>query len=315
MDRAFAKSGIDEPPAQTAPTAAPVAQVAPAAPETSRDDGRDAQGRFAPKAPELAPPPADAKPIDPAKVPAVQDAPARLSPAAKAEWAKVPIPVQQEVSRAIAEAEKGISDYQARFEPLKPFFEMAAREGTTVQDALSNHVRLAQQLRTDPVKGIEEVLAFAGMTPQQYAAHVAGLPPPAPEASQQTIAALQQELQQLRGQLGQFEQQNEQSLAAQVQDFAAKAPRFEELRDTMAGLFNAGLAQDLETAYNMAAQLKPGAPQPEVKTPATPAPAQTNRANLSVIGAPSSGSNPASRKPSASPRDSINRAFAAAGLG
>ena len=118
---------------------------------------------------------------------------------------------------------------------------------------------------------------------------------------------------------GSFQETRQTATAREVEAFARENPRFDELSESIAKLLSTGMATTLPEAYGMAERLNP-ASQPAASTPpaspAKPDPeAQTLKASKSVTGAPSSGSNPASRKPSSSTRDSIDWAFAQTGAG
>jgi hypothetical protein len=73
------------------------------------------------------------------------------------------------------------------------------------------------------------------------------------------FSALAQELNQLKNNWSQFqserEQQSQAELQKQISSFSEKAPHFEQVRETMAGLLQSGMAQDLQTAYDKAIRL------------------------------------------------------------
>ena len=76
-----------------------------------------------------------------------------------------------------------------------------------------------------------------------------------------TVYALQNELNKIRGEIGSWkeaqEHQQNQSLLGEINNFAQKAEYFEEARPAMIQLLNAGLAQTLEEAYDKAIRLTP----------------------------------------------------------
>lgn len=71
--------------------------------------------------------------------------------------------------------------------------------------------------------------------------------------------ALQNELQQVRGEVTTWKQQQEavqqQTLLDEINSFSQKAEFFEDARPTMIQLLNSGVAKDLEDAYNKAVRL------------------------------------------------------------
>jgi len=308
IDRAFEAAFADAPADQAKPTG----EVE----QASAD--RDENGRFKAKeaAQEALTDPVEQTTVQ-AETPAV-DAPSRFSPDAKAEWDKTPAPVKAEIKRAFAEMEKGLSEYQAKWEPLKPYEDLAAQAGVPIHQAMSNYVNLEMSLQQDPIAGIQKIFDYVGINPRDYAAQVMGQTADQTASAQDTIIReLRNELNAMRQQIGSvsstIEQQNISALQAELNQFAADKPRFEELRQSMSKLMTAGLANDLADAYAMADRLNPApaAPAPQPKPDVT---AQTRKASLSVTGAPASGSNPANRMPPSSARNAVDNAFARLGL-
>lgn len=312
IDRAFEAAFADAPNEEARVTAEPVA----------KDDNRDETGRFKAKegAPEAIAAPETVEAAKPEPVAA--DAPSRFSPDAKAEWAKTPAPVQSEVKRAVTELEAGLKEYQAKFEPLKPFEEMAKQAGTTIPVALERYVAIDQGLTSqnpaEKLGALEAVFKAAGISPKQYADYVNNQPTDQVALQQDNIirelrnelAALKQEV---NGVSTTIKGQSEKQRMDQIEAFAADNPRFDELADDIALLLQLGKASDLQSAYSMADRLNPAAaapaPQPKPDTKA-----QTLKASLSVTGAPASGSNPANRMPPSSARNAVDNAFARLGL-
>jgi hypothetical protein len=141
-----------------------------------------------------------------------------------------------------------------------------------------------------------------------------------------TIRALQHEVSELRHHLGGMSQsiqkRREDEILAYIDKFAADHPRHNDLdfQEAVTKLLDAGMATDLEGAYSMAERLKPAPATREPQTPGlypghTKPSAQTRNGNLSVTGAPGSGSNPVKRKAPQSAKESIDNAFASLGLG
>lgn len=335
IDRAFA---------QVDGTAAKATETQQAKPTAQGERARGPDGKFieASTQPVAAAPVDPAKPVaaEPAKTPSpLDEPPARFSPDAKAAWATAPESIRGEVKRAFTEMESGLQQYQQQIAPIKPFIDMAAKSGTTLDAALTRYTNMEGLLRQDPIKGLQAVCDNIGISLRDAAAHVLGQPADQ-QASQSdaTIRDLRQHItrleQQVTGVATTFEQQQTQQLQSEIATFSAAHPRFDELRPTIAQLLENGMAHDLPSAYDIADRIKPAAvqqvapatqvpgsspaptaqaAQPAVKTPDLAA--QTRKGSLSVTGAPSSGSNPANRKPSSSPDESIDRAFAAVGLG
>lgn len=267
---------------------------------------------------------------DPRQPVAGMEAPARFSVDAKDGWKDVPDSVKGEVGRAIRELEGGLIQYQQVFEPLKPYFQMARQSNTTIHEALARYTQLDGALISEEpaqrLRAIESVLDYAGISPQDYAKYILDQKPDeAQSRNDQTIRALRQELADLRNQLGgvskSIEQRHEDDALKHVEAFAAQNPRLNEpdFQSVILRLLETRMADSLESAYDMAERLIPapvaGAPLAAPAANRKPGTAQTRNGNLSVTGAPGSGSNPAKRKAPATARDSVDSAFASLGLG
>jgi hypothetical protein len=159
--------------------------------------------------------------------------PTRFSAAAKAEWDTAPETVRAEVSRMEREFKAGFAKYKTAAErdaSLADFHDMAAKGGTTVREALSKYVNLENQLRADPIRGLEIICQNVGLSLRDVASQVLGL----------TL---------------------DRSEANAVEEFAAKHPRFDELSEDIIFLLETGRADDLPEAYTLVERLN--------RTPAT----------------------------------------------
>jgi uncharacterized protein YukE len=341
IDRAFdAVEKIDAAPVKDKP-AEKVQEVAPVATEGERE--RNPDGTFKAKDPAAAPaevkeaPKPDATAVDTTKeqTPA-GDAPTRFSPDAKAEWAKVPEPVKAEVNRAIRELEGGIEKYRADAtvynDTFRPFVDLAKQSNVDPKATLSQYVGIDMLLNKDFDAGIRQIFQNKGASLQEWIAKQTGQPA-APQ--DQTIAELRQEIAQLRqgfdGVSQTIKQQQDQGINQSLEGFTATLPEadkllFQELdveiaaylRDpstTLADAFAKAKADDEARYTRRYGSRASSAPAPAVPTPPAPAPKpQTLPGSLSINGAPSSGSDPASRKTPSSPREAIDSAFASIGL-
>ncbi|MEN1729440.1 MAG: hypothetical protein AAGJ52_13470 [Pseudomonadota bacterium] len=246
------------------------------------------------------------------------DAPTRFSADAKAEWEKTPGPVKAETQRAIKEMEAGLQQYQQTVEPLKPWLEMANNDPAVLSNAMQRYHNLEMLIQQDTAKGLDQICRNLGTSLQEVAAKVAGQTPEQQNTQQADyVRSLEQKIQALEGQVTgvskTVQDQQLSSVQEQINQFAAQPEnaRFEELSDTIVELLQSGMAADLPDAYRKAALLNPAASEPDP----TPDPAaQTRKAELSVQGAPSSGSNPANRQRSASTNEAVRRAFAETGI-
>lgn len=145
-------------------------------------------------------------------------------------------------------------------ELLEPYREELKEHGVTGRQAVRRLFQAEQLMRSRPVDGI----AWLAKTYGQSAT-----PEARTEMARQVIIGLGLGVPAGHGQAGQGQQPDvdakiDQRLAAheqaqthaqvtrQVEAFAKEHPDFNELRQTMAGLIQAGSAQDLESAYNQA---------------------------------------------------------------
>ena len=294
--------------------------------ESKTEVKRDETGKFASDKPaekpanEPAPKPAteQAKPVS--------DAPARFSDDAKAAWEDVPEDARRETERAIKELTQGHEKYRAsaeKFDAIKEFDDMATKSGTDLKTALTRYVNIEQTLRQDPIKGLQLVCENMGLSLRDVAAHIMGQTPEQQSSqADATIRELKQQVATLTDQLGgvtkSIQQQRESATHEQITKFAAENPRFDELADDIAFFLQSGRTRDLSEAYKLAERLNPAPVQAAVETPASSAAnidlvAQTQKGSKSINGAPSHGSSPATRKPSKSLDESLDRAFAALG--
>ncbi|SLN74769.1 hypothetical protein ROJ8625_04098 [Roseivivax jejudonensis] len=282
------------------------AEQKPAEAKTEQQRGPD--GKFVAK---------DDKPeakAEPKAADSFNEAPSRFSADAKAEWANAPQAIKAEAHRAVREMEQGIEQYRQRIEPLEPFYKMAEQQGVKLEDALGRYINLENMLSRDPVAGFSEIARNMGMSPQQIGQMLTGQQPGQSDPRDKEIQQLRQQVKELRQGFGgvqqTMQQQQEQAVHKQIEDFAAQNPRFEELSGEIATMLSTGYAKDLQEAYEKAERMNPPAPQPQA-APETPA--QTREVK-SVTGAPTAGSNPAQRKPSANREEAIARAMRSAGF-
>jgi hypothetical protein len=271
-------------------------------------------------------------PAEPETVAKFSEPPSRFSPDAKAVWNDAPEPVKAEITRAVTELEQGIEQHRAAFEPYKSLDADLQARGQNINDVVAHYSGIENLLRSNPIQGFNQICQNLGVSLHDIAAQVMGQPADQRAVQQDSlvsdlrnqISSLQQEIQGVKTTV---QTQTEEQVLKQIQDFAADKPRFEELAGDITMFLNSGrVAQDdLQGAYDLAERLNPApnptpAPTPEVPapTPATevtqPAAAQTRKGQLSPSGAPSSGSNPANKKPPSSAREAIAGAFAQVGI-
>ncbi|MES0128595.1 hypothetical protein [Mesorhizobium sp. M0029] len=258
------------------------------------------------------------------------EAPARFKSdaAAMAEWEKAPDPVKAAVHRSIRELEAGIEKHRVpaeEFEKVRDFHELATKNNTTMRDAMTRYTNLERTLLSDPLKGIEAVCDYAGISLRQLAAHVMGQKPDEVQGQNDaTIQQLKREIETLKHSVGgvtsTMQQQHVATIDAQVQKFAADNPRFEDLAEDIAFFLKSGKTADLAEAYKLAEMLNPDpaastttvSAAPQTRTAQDPQ-AQTLKGQKSITGAPSAGSDPATKRASTSIKDSLRRAVSQIG--
>ncbi|RUX96153.1 hypothetical protein EN993_08920 [Mesorhizobium sp. M7D.F.Ca.US.004.01.2.1] len=267
------------------------------------------------------------KPAETAPKTAHHEAPARFKSdaAAMAEWEKSPEPVKAAVHRSIRELEAGIEKHRVSaeaYEQVKDFDDLAKKNNTSLRDAMTRYTNLERTLLTNPLKGIEAVCDYAGVSLRQLAAHVMGQKPDEVQGQNDaTVRELRQEIASLKQQVGgvttSIQQQHVERTGAAVEKFAAEHPRFEELAEDIAFFIKSGKTKDLAEAYSLAERMNPAPATtaqaaPQTRTAPDPQ-AQTLKGQKSVTGAPSAGSDPATKRASTSIKDALRRAAAQAG--
>ena len=320
---------------------APAEAVADKPVEATGERPRNSDGTFATKDAQK-PVEATIEGQDKPKAPETQvgfaEAPSRFSADAKAAWATAPEPVRAETMRAIRELEGGIKQYQEQYEPYREFDKSLKASGQTFQQVFQHYTGIENMLAQDLTRGLDVICQNAGTSLREIAAQIAGQPQDEGNALQErTINELRRELstlkQELTGVSTSLKADKETSVFNAITEFSTRPEygRFEELGADIALFLQTRLSPKVETArrtgkfdevlqeaYQLAERLNPApqAPAPVSAAPAAQpqATAQTRKGQLSLSGAPSSGSNPANRKPPSSPREALDRAFANVGL-
>ena len=302
---------------ETKPAEAKPAEAKPDKPDLKQlsERARADNGRFAP--PENAEVPKEA-PVDPNKPREPHDeAPKRFTREAQAEWTKAPENVRKEVHRAVSEMENGINVYRGHYqnyEPVREFVEAAMQQGQNPRQVVENYVKIDRMLQQDPIKGLDHICKRMGVSLDQVARHVLGVPQDqnAIRVHQQQRAqeAQHQQVDQRISQLEQTIEQQKQQMVLQtaesiVGDWAKSNPRAEELADAIAQEIQLGY--DLPTAYQRACLLNPEPAKPVFHDDQE---AQTLRGQKSVSGAPAAGSAPAPKPRSSTAGEALRRAAA-----
>ena len=189
---------------------------------------------------------------------------------------------------------------------------------------MQRYTGIENMLRSDPLRGLDTICHNMGTTLHEIAAHVLGVEPDQQvaqlaQANNQLQAQLQQLAYRLQTQQAEAQTSAEQQTLDAVTSFAnAKdangqllRPDFDDLADDIAWFISTGRTKDLQKAYDLARGSNPRQGQPPATAGQT---AQTRKGQLSVNGAPGSGSYPDKGKPSSSSREALKKSFAAVGL-
>lgn len=236
-----------------------LAKMSPETPEEPVGErARDEQGRFA--KPEV-----KAEPV--AEIEPVAPPPNTWKKEAAAEWGKLPPLIQQEVARREADFHKGIEQYReaAQFaqsigQAIQPHMETMQKLGVSPQQAITELLNADAKLRYSPP---DMKVQYLAQLAQAYGIDMGKVQDYKPAPVDATVQALQGQVQQLQQYLQQQQmmgqQQQDEALYSDIARFAADPSHghFEQVREHMAALLNAGLAQSLEDAYAQAVYANP----------------------------------------------------------
>lgn len=236
--------------------------------EQKADRLRDEKGRFAPK--ESAP---ETKPQTQIEQPAQQAQPAPVAEPRKppSSWKKDYWEAYQKLDPQLAEYinqreqqfASGVSTYREEAikakelnDALAPFMPEFAAHGVQPSQWIRNMGTAHQTLmRGSPEQKLQAFQKLA----QDYGVPLHSIQSGQIDPVMQYVSPLQEQVLQLRGQLTNWQQQQEQQQQAamlnEIETFKANAPHFEEVRETMAGILQAGLAPDLKSAYDKAIRM------------------------------------------------------------
>ena len=268
-----------------------------------------------------------------------REPPSRFDDAAKGEWERAPEAVKGAVHRTIREMEAGIQKHKQaaeEFESVREFADMAKQHGTDLKSALKNYVGIEQQLRQNPLQGLQQIVSNLGLkkpdgspvTLRDIAGHVMGQAPDAVASqSEAQVMELRQQVQQLQEQLSgvqqHFQQQREQAVYTEVKDVTT-APHFQELAEDIVAYLNTPFSdatlppkERLKEAYDFVYSRRFGPPSvahtdanPLLDQTQAPPPMQVKPAGQkSISGAPGNSTTTAGKPKVMSIKDSIAAAM------
>ena len=226
--------------------------------KTSRP--RDESGKFAKSAPE-----AQDEATEVLEPETVQEVQAKPRPSSwkkdyEEHWGKLDPTLQDYIQQREADYAKGVSTYKNQWDSAQPLIR-----------AIEPFAPILQQHNIDPAQWISNlgrahsVLALGSPEQkQQMFAQLANdygvsLNEVGGGYADPQFSLIAQELNQIKNQWNQFQTQQERteqaSLQNEIQSFSTDKPYFDEVRETMAGLLQAGMANDLQSAYDKAIRL------------------------------------------------------------
>lgn len=255
---------------------------------------RDEQGRFAKKAEDIP----DEPVIEPETPAEVQ---ARLSPKswrkeiADKYWQQLDPELQAEIERRESDVSKGFEQYKPKAQladdfntALQPYMPTIQALGVHPAEAAARLFNVEHQLRygneQSKLETARTILQEYGISPERLFDYLQNTPPPDPQvqAMQRYVQQLEQ---QYKGLMTQHEQREQAALNSEIQSFSADKPYFDDVREDMAALLQAGRAADLQSAYDMAVYANPKtrAHMLQQQTAQQQAKAQTQRATSAAV--------------------------------
>lgn len=196
----------------------------------------------------------------------------------EADWSKLDPRLQEYISQRESDYARGVSTYKQNWDQVAPLW-----------DAMQPFLPTLKEHNVSPnewVSGLGSAhITLVRGTPEQKLQMFAklandyGVPLQALVGQQADpqFSMLANELSQLKNQWTQFqtqrEQQEQQQVQREVSTFSDGKPHFHAVRETMAGLLQSGVANDLQTAYDKAIRLHDDIWQ-QVQTEAAQAKAQ-----------------------------------------
>ena len=244
---------------ETPTTQETTSQEASETPKSSRP--RDESGKFTKTQPEADVQEIEALEAQEEEKPQVKARPSSWKKDYEEDWGKLDPRIQDYIQQREADYAKGVSTYKNQWDSVAPVMEslrqfqpLLQQYGVAPQQWITQlgnaHAQLVtgtpeqkmavfQQLANDYGINLGAVGGYQGYDPQ--------------------FSSLAQELNQIKNQWGQFQQQQElmeqTQLRSEIDSFKSDKPYFEEVREVMAGLLQSGMADDLQSAYDKAIRL------------------------------------------------------------
>lgn len=238
---------------------------------------RGPDGKFAKQGEQAAPVQPDAQQQPETPAPEGLKPPVSWKPAVREKWSTLPPDVQAEISRRETEIQRGLSQAaNARkfteefFRVVNPYESLIRAQNSSPLQAVSNLMNTAARLSlgtpAQKAQVIAEIIGNYGVDIQTLDSVLAGqAPPDETDKIQQIIQQQLAPVQQFMQQIGQARQQRQMQLSSKIdtdiEQFAAKADFFEDVRMDMADILDMaarrGQELSLEEAYNRAVAMNP----------------------------------------------------------
>jgi len=274
--------------AAPSPAASPSVEAVPDVPSPSEpaetpgvssdDRPRGPDGKFLPKDKAEAKPAEDPKatteiPAEPDKAaaepttdqpqsPGTLKAPNSWSAAAKAEWAKLPTSIQTEVLKREMDVERGFKQYGERVKTYEAIDKIL--DPLPLQQHGLSKAQYVERLRAAEVALERNPVQALQWLAKSYGVDLAQIATGQPETpADPTIAALRQEIEQLKSGVTAQQQAAQQAVEREIETelskFASdpKNEFFEQVKADMGILIQNGRAKDLQAAYDMAVYANP----------------------------------------------------------
>lgn len=176
-------------------------------------------------------------------------------------WGKLDPTLQDYIQQREADYAKGVSTYKNQWDMAAPIVEAIRPFEQVLQQNNINPAQWISQLGNAHAKLVygspEQKLTMFAQLANEYGVNLGQLTGQTgydPQFSQ-----LAQELNQIKNQWSSFQSQQEMveqnQLQNEIASFRDDKPYFEDVRETMAGLLQSGMAHDLQSAYDKAIRL------------------------------------------------------------
>lgn len=179
------------------------------------------------------------------------------------QWGQLDPTLQDYIGQREADYAKGVSTYKNQWDSaaplvqaIEPFMPLLQQHDIEPSTWISN---LGKAHATLAMGSPEQKMQMFAQLANDYGVSLNGL---TGQGSDPQFAMMAQELNQVKNQWNQFQSQQERleqnQLQNEIYSFQNDKPYFEEVRETMAGLLQAGMADDLQSAYDKAIRLQDG---------------------------------------------------------